>query len=64
MANIKFVALTQAEYAFVLQAQTDTVKKNKLIRAGGPHARGSGDKVYVPAYLIDGLRLEPLEVFP
>jgi len=65
MATIKFVALTSGEYAACLLLQTDPVKRDKLQQAGlNPHARRSGDKLYVPAYLIDGVRLEPVENWP
>ena len=52
---IKTVALTDTEYADLLALQTDATKK-ALMQNVAHMPRRSGDKMYMPQWLIDGLR--------
>ena len=52
---IRSVALTNEEYADLLALQTDPTK-NAMMQRVAQTPRRSGDKLYMPQWLIDGLR--------
>jgi hypothetical protein len=52
---IKTVALTDEEYTDLLALQTDPTKSAMMQRVAQTPRR-SGDKLYMPQWLIDGLR--------
>jgi hypothetical protein len=52
---IRSVALTEEEYNDLLALQTDTTKAALMMYIHN-EPRRSGDKLYMPQWLIDGLR--------
>lgn len=53
---IKTIALTTDEFNSLLIQQTDPIKRAAMEEAAQHDYRASGDKIYIPADLIDGLR--------